>query len=309
MGRPIKKRYFVKQGAADASVAVKYKGVAVALTSNGTHYSQGTTVSVSAPTEGLADGVQATFALTINSPTGSPAGGITGINATNVGAGYSTATITIVKPATVTSTVNSGVTATNTFTVSTTAGISIGMLISGAITGINGYVTAINGNIITSTVNNNGTWNNSSNLTFSDNGSGAVITASLTAQEDDTGNIACTAFIPGGSATTAAILKQEGSHRYLVENDQGRAICKLTTSTAAAASLVAGQMNIIAKDANGSTYVVTKLTSRKARVIRQTVNGSFVFANGTEVRWVAGWGNASGTVSTQAGACVGIQTY
>jgi len=306
MGRPIKKRYFVRQGAADASVAVKYKGVTVVMNNTGTHYSAGATAVVSAPNEGAVDGVQATVALSINSG----AAGNLSVSVVNPGAGYNAnPTVSIVKPATVTSTVNFGVTATNTFTVSTTAGISIGMLISGAITGINGYVTAINGTVITSTVNNNGTWNNSSNLTFSDNGSGATFTTGLTAQEDDTGTIACTAYIPGGSATTAAILKQEGSHRYLVENDQGRAICKLTTSTVAAASLVAGQMNIIAKDANGSTYVVTKLTSRKARVIRQTVNGSFVFANGTEVRWVAGWGNASGTVSTQAGACVGIQTY
>jgi len=308
MGRPIKKRYFVKQGTSDTSVAVKYKGVTVAINNNGTGYSTGATASISAPNEG-SDGVQATVTLSITA-----AGGITAATIVNPGAGYNAnPTVTLVPAANQS---NNAIATTGSFTltnVSGVQGIYPGMLVSAAYGGLAGWshVASVGTNTITlDKALANGSSGTNVVFTYQDTGTNATFTTGLTQQEDDTGTLACTAYISTvTNATTAAILKQHGSRSFLVENTLGRGFCKLTTSTAAAASLAPGQMNIIAKDANGSTYVVTKITSRKARVIRQTVNGSFVFASGTEVRWAAGWANAVGTVSTQAGACVGIQTY
>jgi hypothetical protein len=89
------------------------------------------------------------------------------------------------------------------------------------------------------------------------------------------------AFITGGSAKVYDIIKQEASKRYLVKTADGRAQCKLVTT----APLAAGEMHIIATDANGSTYYVRKLTARRAVLVQKTVNGSFAFTSGA----VAGW--------------------
>lgn len=264
MGRPIKKRYWLRGGGATAAIASTFSGVTLSINNGGSHYSKGATLSITAPD--WVDGVQATASMTTNG-----SGSITAATIGNVGNGYiGVPTVTVVKPATVSissSTANSGNGGLNTFTVANVTGISVGMLISGASTGFNGYVSAINGNIITSTVNNNGTWTNASNLTFSDNGSGATFNVGLTNAETDTGTIKTTAYLTtGSSAVNSAIIKQEASHRYLVENNQGRGQCKLTATDA----LSAGLMTILATDWAGSTYYVTKLTSRKALLVNRT---------------------------------------
>jgi hypothetical protein len=102
----------------------------------------------------------------------------------------------------------------------------------------------------------------------------------------DTNTIAATAYIPGDSqGRAAAIVKQEGSHRYLVEADVSgtlrQGICKLASTS----TLTAGLMTITALDTNGSSYLVTKLTSRKARVVQYINNGGFVYATGAVVKW------------------------
>jgi hypothetical protein len=89
------------------------------------------------------------------------------------------------------------------------------------------------------------------------------------------------AFITGGSAKVYDIIKQEASKRYLVKTADGRAQCKLVTT----APLAAGQMHIIATDANGSTYYVRKLTARRAVLVQKEESGSFAFENNS----VAGW--------------------
>jgi len=308
MGRPLKARYFVKGGAKDTSYAVKYEGVTIAVSNTGSHYSQAATIVISAP-DATNIGVNATASITIAAPGGG--GGITGATIINPGAGYSSnPTVSIIKPATVNfAGATSGVNTRNTFTVSTTAGLSVGMLISGAATGISGYITAINGNIISSTQNNNGSWSSATNLVFSDAGTGAVFTTGLTHLETDVGTIAATAWIPaangGTSAAAVAILKQHGARSYLVENNQNglstgsaRGVVKLTTST-----IVAGTMQIVAKDSNGNSYTVQKLTGKKASLWRKTQNGgsAWIFANDSVAGWVLGWGNATSTT-------VGIQS-
>lgn len=79
----------------------------------------------------------------------------------------------------------------------------------------------------------------------------------------------------GSSAVTYDIIKQEGSHSYLVKTAQGIGRCKLATR-----SPQAGEMTIIASDYNGNTYYVTKLTSRKALLTRKTQNGSNAWVYG-----------------------------
>lgn len=100
----------------------------------------------------------------------------------------------------------------------------------------------------------------------------------------------------GGSGLLADIVKQEASRRYLVKTADGQGQCKLVA--VATGSLAAGEMNLIATDANGSTYYVTKLTNRRATLTRQNIGSSWVFATGD----VAGWTTAaaSGTIVSLA---------
>lgn len=104
--------------------------------------------------------------------------------------------------------------------------------------------------------------------------------------------IAFISYLTTGSSAVAAgdILKQEGSKRYLVQNAQGQGQCKLV----ALPTLAAGQMNIIATDANGSTYFVRKLTARKAVVAQSTVSTAFLVGNGVSTGWTLD--AASGTI-------------
>jgi hypothetical protein len=280
MGRPIKKKYFVKGGSDDASSVVKYKGVTLSANAAGSHYSQGTSAVFSGPDS--SPGVQATAALTIALP--GAGGGVTAATIVNPGSGYATApAVTLVKPTTVTL---SATLSTSTSTISgiSTNGIYVGMRMDGT-PGMpaSNYVTAVNPTSVTGTYNF--TANTTTAVTFSDVGSGATFTVGLTAVEADTGTIACTAYLTtGSSAVKSAIIKQEGSHRYFVENDQGRGTCLLATTS----TLTAGQMTIIANDTNGSTYYVKKLTARKAVIYRKTVNGSFLFNNEAVVGWTTG---------------------
>ena len=299
MGRPIKKKFFgnlitpFQNHATGGKTGAGGEGVAsVTVTNSGTNYSQGVTVSFAAPD--IAGGITATGTPVIPA-TGGNAGTIASITITNSGSGYQSAPVmTVTKPSTVTSTVNSGLTATNTFTVGSTVGIAIGMLIAGAATGSSGYVQAINGNVITTSVPNNDNWTNASNLGFSDAGASFAKTVVLTSGRQDA--IAFTAYLTTGTTGVANgdILKQEASRRYLVRNSEGTGQCKLLTTS----TLTAGTMNIVATDYNGSTYFVSKLTAHKARVIQYIESGSFLVANGASTGWTLD--SATGTVVTIA---------
>jgi hypothetical protein len=277
MGRPIKKRYFVKGGGVDASSVVKAEGVTLAVANTGSHYSQGATISLGAPN--TTPGVQATAAITI----AGGLGGITAATIVNPGEGYTSAPVVTITTATAQSAVGTITFGSNSITnLSGVNGVYVGMLISES-GGMrpNTYVTGISGNTVTmsNTATNSVT---TSTFNFSDVGSGATFTVGLTHAENDTGTIDAYAYVPGGSsAVNSTIIKQEGSHRYLVENDQGRGQCKLITTS----TLTAGTMNIYATDANGSTYYVSKLTGRKAYLTQKTVNGSFAFATGSVAKW------------------------
>lgn len=111
-------------------------------------------------------------------------------------------------------------------------------------------------------------------------GTTATFTISLTTTRQE--GISVSAWVPDGvEAKSADIMKQEGTKRYLVQNDDGQGICNLVGADPAKA----GEMSIIATDVNGSTYYVTKLTARKANLTRKAMVGSYEYADRSVTRW------------------------
>jgi len=301
MGRPIKAKFFGNLNNEQfknvgVNSGIGGEGVAgVSISNTGTGYSRGAFITFSAPDEPTGVTAQGHPVFTTD---GAGRFGITSIVIDTAGSGYNTApTITVTTATRVNSVANSGIGGLNTFTVTTATGIAIGMTISGGSTGINGKVTGVSGNIITSTVNNSGTWTNATNLFFADYGYGFADTVTLTSSQKYSA-IKGNAYIPtaagGSSAVEYDIIKQEASHRYLVKTAQGVGQCRLVSTS----TMTSGQMNIIATDANGNTYYVTKLTAHKALLTRQTQSGSnaWLYTTGQTAKWTIG-SAASGVVS------------
>lgn len=300
MGRPIKAKFFGNLNNEQfknvgINSGIGGEGVAgVSVSNTGTGYSRGATVTFSAPQEptGRVATGHATFVTD-----GLSRFGITGVVVDDAGTGYTSApTVTVTTATRVNSVANSGIGGLNTFTVTTATGIAIGMTISGGSTGVNGKVTAVTGKVITSSVNNNGTWTNAGNLFFADYGTGFADSVALTSTT--TNAIKVAAYLQtkdGGTGIKLAdIVKQEASHRYLVKTSEGIGQCKLTATSV----LIPGTMNIVATDWHGSTYWVTKLTAHKAVLTQSTSSGGFVIANGQATGWTLG--AATGTIVTIA---------
>ena len=129
-------------------------------------------------------------------------------------------------------------------------------------------------------------------LTFTPSSAGTATTFSAVLSAGRQNAIAFTSYLTTGSSAVNAgdILKQEASKRYLVQNAQGQGQCKLVTTS----TLTAGEMNIVATDANGSTYYVRKLTARKAVVVQSTLSTAFLVGNGVSTGWTLD--AASGTI-------------
>ena len=132
-------------------------------------------------------------------------------------------------------------------------------------------------------------------VTFTGTGMTVIGNATATLTTSALNAISVTAFIPTGSSAVASdIVKQEASRRYLVTNAQGTGQCRLTA--VGNASLVAGQMNLLATDTLGSTYYVTKLTARRATLSTATNVGGFEYTSGAVSGWTLG-AATTGTVS------------
>ncbi len=120
-------------------------------------------------------------------------------------------------------------------------------------------------------------------LSTSTTGTTATFSVSLTSSVSDV--ITCTAYIPaaqgGSSAVTGDIQEQVASKKYRVITAQGTGPCRLVTTS----TLAAGQMFIRASDANGSTYLVRKLTARRAVLVREATTATFAFADGAAAGW------------------------
>lgn len=127
-------------------------------------------------------------------------------------------------------------------------------------------------------------------------GTTATFTISMSTNRQNA--ISFTSYLSTGSSAVAGgdIIKQESSKRYLVQNSQGVGQCKLVASN----SPTAGQMYIVATDYNGSTYWVTKLTARKARLKQRSMSTAYLVADGAQTGWTLG--SSTGTIVTLGNA-------
>ena len=83
----------------------------------------------------------------------------------------------------------------------------------------------------------------------------------------------------------ADIKKQVSGRRYKVETSEGTLTCKLVTDGVANA---VGEMTITATDSEGNTYYVSKLTRRKATLVRlvdDDDDNDWVYATGAVAPW------------------------
>lgn len=202
--------------------------------------------------------------------------GVASVTISGVWSGYTQATTTVTFSA---PQIPGGETATGTVTVTAGAPTAVTITNSGS-----GYTSA-------------------PTVTIADSDGGAetagtataVLTSGANARQN---SITITARIPaqntlgyvsgagGSSAVTGEIIKQVGSTRYLVQTAQGIGRCNLVAK--ADGSLAAGEMNMVATDANGNTYHVTKLTAKRARLVRLVDDGSdgdWVHASNTNAQW------------------------
>lgn len=280
MGRPIKKTFFgnlnvPKYGSVSQGSGVGGEYIASVLFSNtGSNYSTGTTITFGDPN--ITGGVKATGTPTFNAYRQ-----FTGVTIAEAGSGYTTASTVTITTATSVSKVTTGSNGESVIYPATSTGIYVGMRVSG--TGINAgptYVSAIINGAVTLSAANSGAVSGS--VSFIDAGASGAATGVLSVgQRLDA--IQFTAYLSTGSSAINGgdIIKQEASRRYLVQNAQGVGQCKLTATN----TLIPGTMNIIATDWNGSTYWVTKLTARKARVKRRTMSTAYLVADGAQTGW------------------------
>lgn len=275
-----------------ASVSVRTAGVDISVNS-GTNYLDGDTLTFSgagwttaftatAITNGLGNLTGLGYTPGTGVYTGSTAYQTTGTfttNGTGTGAllslGFGVKTITLSNGGSYTAIpANDAGTANTTNGTGATLTVSYGVNTVGVVTAGSGYSTAPSVTLAGTTLS-------------------AVLAASSTA-----GVLKVTAFLKaedgGVSALISDIMKQESSRRYLVRNAQGKSQCKLVAK--ADGSLLAGEMNLIATDAGGKQYYVTKLTSRRALLTRVDGSGGYEFATDSSAGWTVGAASA-GVVS------------
>ena len=113
--------------------------------------------------------------------------------------------------------------------------------------------------------------------------------------------ITMTAYLTGGSAVLVDIKKQVSTNRYKVTDGTRTGIVKLQ----AAAVSAAGQATVVATDATGCTYYVTKLTAHKATLTRFG-GGSYEFATGAAVPWTMNGTSGVKAYSTQPYLATGV---
>lgn len=109
-------------------------------------------------------------------------------------------------------------------------------------------------------------------------------TSVLTSSVSDV--IRCVAYIPTANGGTAPVFgdikEQVASKKYRVQTSEGTGVCRLVSTS----TIAAGQMTILATDANTSTYYVKKLTARRAVLARTTASvWGFAFDNNEAAGW------------------------
>lgn len=87
--------------------------------------------------------------------------------------------------------------------------------------------------------------------------------------------------IDSGTVLPADIIKQTGDNNYIMETTEGQTLCTLGTTD----TPVFGGAYLLATDANGSTYYVTKLTAHLAVLTQKAMVGSYVWQTGDLAPW------------------------
>lgn len=275
MGRPLNKRFFNPSPTANVGDSV----LSYAFSNRGT-YTALPTVTVSAPS--LAGGVTAAGTLSMRavSATVAAAGtnyvqgdiltvvGGTGSAATftvaTVGAGGEVLTVTVANQGNYTALATNPRTTTTNSVAGTDATLTVTYEVRDfVITNAgSGYVSAAD-----------------AALTF-DPASTTASTATLLATT--TNVILAQAKVVGSSTVLPAdISRQVGTNDYVMTTTDGTSRVALTTTDTPAP----GGAYIVATDVNGSTYWVTKLTARRARLVRRTMSGSYIHATGATAAW------------------------
>jgi hypothetical protein len=113
--------------------------------------------------------------------------------------------------------------------------------------------------------------------------------------------ITMTAYLTGGSSVLVDIKKQVSTNRYKVTDGTRTGIVKLQAASVSAA----GQATVVATDATGCTYYVTKLTAHKATLTRFG-GGSYEFATGAAVPWTMNGTSGVKAYSTQPYLATGV---
>jgi hypothetical protein len=192
------------------------------------------------------------------------------------------------------------------FTQATTTVVFSNPQITGGVTAT-GTVTVTAGAPVSVTITNPGSgYTSAPTVTIADSDVGAettgtataVLTANGTARQN---GIKCEAQVGANSeVTTGDVIKQVNTRSYKVQTSNGTGVCKLV----ATADLNANEMSIVATDAIGATYYVTKLTGRRATLTQKTPvvtspgGNTWTFITGASAPWSFG-SAGSGTVQIE----------
>lgn len=305
MGRPLNKKYFGNRNIGSASVTTD-NGIGggfvsgVTITTAGSYLGAAQpTVTFAAPDKAALGGVTATGTTVMEVLSAVATAGGTGYSVGDVLTvtyGGQTATFTV---ATLSTTAVATVTplARGTFTATTTGAKSTTVAPAGG----SGATLTITYRVKDITITEQGSgYTDAADaaITFS-GGTGAAdavlgtdtgIVSTATNQEN---SITMIGYLTGGSALPVDILRQVSTNRYKVTDGTRTGIVQLQPSLANAA----GECSIVATDAAGDTYYVTKLTARRAQLTQGT--GS-VFTTGKSVPWT--FGTATSTMCKIANA-------
>jgi hypothetical protein len=277
MGRPLKAKYFGNRNVGATPTTDDYgiggKKISAVAAGNATGYSQGVTVTVSAPQ--IPTGVQALANISIYTANGN----VSSVGITESGSGYTSATATIVKPSNVTvaSANVSGLSGSNVIAItSSTSGIYVGMAVAATGANTSAKVTTVNAaNVIVGLVN---TANISGNATFYDAGTGVLGSVTLAAIASSVSNAITFSSNIGGDTSSADIIRQISSKSFYIQTANGNVGRANLVTTAP----VSGEMRITATDSDSGTYYIKKISGHVATVV--SGNGTQFTAN-SRVQW------------------------
>lgn len=285
MGRPLSSKYFGNRNPGSATSTADDYGIGGQFISsvaagNATGYSQGTTVTIGAPD--LPTGVQATATVSIYTANGN----ISGFTFTEQGSGYTSApAVTLVKAANVVANVT-GVNGSNVLSMTSTAGIFVGMKVTGNVGLGDGSdeSTVITVNAANVIVADNHDADITGNVTFFDAGTGVAGAVTLGSFATDVSNAITFSSNIAGDTSSADIIRQISTKAFYIQTANGN-VGRANLVTVDSANLTTGQMSISAVDSTGGTYFIKKISGHVATVVPD--NGT-VFTANSRVRWTIG---------------------